>query len=170
MVKIIIKYMKQNNILLTGFKKASENDISTSKILLDQVTNNYDKFLFTNDFNTIEKEAKELLNNKYDYIIMLGQKPKIKDIVIEISAHNKEDYLYTNFPLDYILKPLKDNKINYNLRETIGDYYCNYAYYQVLKQVKEQNMNTKVIFIHIPYLNNFKEINKVIKILNKERK
>lgn len=160
--------MKQNKILLTGFKKAYENDISTSKILLDKVNNNYDKFLFTNDFNIIKEEAKEIVKQDYDYIIMLGQKPKIKDLVIEIECHNEEGSLYTNFPLELILKPLKDNKINYHIRETIGDYYCNYAYYELLKNLEETGINTKVIFIHIPYINNFNNISKVIEILNKK--
>lgn len=160
--------MKQNKILLTGFKKAYENDISTSKILLDKVNNNYDKFLFTNDFNIIKEEAKEIIKQDYDYIIMLGQKPKIKDLVIEIECHNEEGSLYTNFPLELILKPLKDNKINYHIRETIGDYYCNYAYYEILKNLEETGINTKVIFIHIPYINNFNNISKVIEILNKK--
>lgn len=160
--------MKQNKILLTGFKKAYGNDISTSKILLDKVNNNYDKFLFTNDFNIIKEEAKEIVKQDYDYIIMLGQKPKIKDLVIEIECHNEEGSLYTNFPLELILKPLKDNKINYHIRETIGEYYCNYAYYEVLKNLKETRTNTKVIFIHIPYINNFNNISKVIEILNKK--
>lgn len=160
--------MKQNKILLTGFKKAYENDISTSKILLDKVNNNYDKFLFTNDFNIIKEEAKEIIKQDYDYIIMLGQKPKIKDLVIEIECHNERESLYTNFPLELILKPLKDNKINYHIRETIGEYYCNYAYYEVLKNLKETRTNTKVIFIHIPYINNFNNISKVIEILNKK--
>lgn len=161
--------MKQNKILLTGFEKAYESDISTSKILLDRVNNNYDKFLFTNDYNIIEEEAKKVIMKNYDYIVMLGQKQKIKDLIIEIECHNKKESLYTNFPLEFILKPLKNNKINYHIRETIGDYYCNYAYYQVLKNLKEKRLNTKVIFIHIPYIDNFNDINRVIEILNNRK-
>lgn len=39
--------MKQNRILFTGFKKAHENNISSSAILLEKISDEYGKFLLT---------------------------------------------------------------------------------------------------------------------------
>lgn len=53
--------MKQNKVLLTGFKKSSSKD------LLNKISDYYDKFLFSNNYTTIIKEMSGLLDRKkYD--------------------------------------------------------------------------------------------------------
>jgi len=53
--------MRQNRILLTGYKESNVGDISTSKEVLEKINGNFDKFLFSNDFNIINEEVKQLL-------------------------------------------------------------------------------------------------------------
>ena len=151
--------MKQNKILLTGFK-ATRFDKSASKVFLEQI-NNYDKYLFSNNYDNINREIKLLQLEKYDYVFMFGQKPVIKRLTIEIDA-KKDNILNTNFQVEAFIEELINNNISYRLSHNPGNSYCNHAYYKVLEFIKANNLKTKVIFIHIPYIKNFVEMNKCI--------
>lgn len=151
--------MKQNNILLTGFKQ-TRFDKSSSKVFLEQIRP-HDKHLFSNNYDQINKEVKLLQLENYDYVYMFGQKPIIKRLTIEIDA-KKDNTLSTNYPIDYLIKALTSNNISYRLSHNPGNSYCNHAYYKVLEFIKENNLKTKVIFIHIPYIKNFVEVDKCI--------
>lgn len=159
--------MKQNNskILYTGFKKVGKNGTSCSDVLLDKVDKNK-TFLFTNNFDVIEEEIKSILKEDYDKIIMFGQKPLINNLRIEKRAVVENNNLFTNFSLDNLELMFKEYDISYKFSENPGNSYCNYAYFQMLKRINEQNLKTEVVFIHIPYIDRFKEINKVINLLN----
>lgn len=159
--------MKQNKILLTGYKESNAKDISTSKEVIEKINNSFDKFLFTNDFKIIKDEVKQLLEKEYDFVIMLGWKPLIKRISIEIEAKYNDEIFYTNFPLEHILNNLKKNNIDYVISENMGKSFCNYAYYNILKYIKSKKLATKVIFIHIPHLNNFVQMTEFITMFNK---
>ena len=161
--------MKQNKILLTGFKKAFEGDTNSSKDLLDQISSHYDKFLFTNDYSTIIEEIDKLFSTKqYDYVIMFGQKPLIKRLSIELIGKQKTKTVETTFPLKKLTDILEKNHIDYKLSQHPGTSYCNFAYYHVLKHLEE--IKTKVVFIHIPYTKNFKQMKKVIDVINSSDK
>lgn len=160
--------MKQNRILFTGFKKAHENNISSSAILLEKISDEYGKFLFTNDYTTIIDEIDKLfLEEKYDYVIMFGQKPIIKRLAIETKCKKKKEIVETNFPIKKLLNILDENDIAYKISENPGTSYCNFAYYNVLKCLDARGHKTKVIFIHIPYKDNFVEYEKFVKVINK---
>lgn len=153
--------MKQSNVLLTGFK-STRFDESSSKIFLEQITG-YDKYLFTNDFECITKETPFLHLNNYDYILMFGQKPIIKRLSLELDATKNDIIINTNYQLDYLLNALSKCHISYKISHRPGSSYCNYAYYNVLEYIKNNNLKAKVIFIHIPYIKNFVEMDKCIK-------
>lgn len=159
--------MKQNKVLLTGFKKAHKNDVSSSAILLDRLSEKYEKFLFTNDYTTIIWEIDALFEDqKYDYIIMFGQKPLIKGLAIETMCKQKKDYLKTNFPLEKLLTILDKNKITYRISQNPGTSYCNFAYYNVLKCLEVRKIDTKVIFIPVPFRENFEEFDALVALFN----
>lgn len=160
--------MKPSKVLLTGFK-AKGKDFSTSKILLERINDTYDKYLFSNDLTLIKEEMPLLFNKNYDYIIMFGWKPVVKDMHVEIESHSKLDTLFTNFPLNKLLTVLKANNVRYKISENPGNSYCNFAYYNVLNHIYKNKLSTKVIFIHIPHLSNFKDMDKIINILNQNR-
>ncbi len=49
--------MKQNKILLTGYKESNVKDISTSKEVIEKINNSFDKFIsMFNEFKNINKE------------------------------------------------------------------------------------------------------------------
>ncbi len=140
--------MRQNRVLLTGFKKAHKNDKSCSTTLIDKVSNQYSKFLFTNDYTTIIQEIDALFETKkQDYVIMFGQKPLIKSLAIEVMCKQKKNFLKTNFPLEKLLAILDKNKITYRISQNPGTSYCNFAYYNVLKCLEVREIDTKVILL-----------------------
>lgn len=151
------------NILLTGYK-AQKSIVLT---LLDKIKSPVEKFLFTNNFNKIEQEVKKCLQNKnQDYIIMFGRKPRIKQIAIEMESRIENEIFKTNFPLEAFALFLKENKLNFRLSRSPGNSYCNYAYFHMLKYIYENNLSTKVIFIHIPFAKNFCELDKFAQTLD----
>lgn len=165
---MVVIGMKPNRILFIGFKKAYKNDVSSSAILLDKISDEYEKFLFTNDYTTIIDEIDKLfLKEKYDYVIMFGQKPIIKRLAIETKCKKKKEIVETNFPLKSLLNVLDENDVAYKISENPGTSYCNFAYYNVLKCLEAREHQTKVIFIHVPYKDNFVEFEKFIKVINK---
>ncbi len=145
-------------ILLTGYKART----SVVQTLLAKITGEYDMFLFTNRFVTIQKEVGKLFQkNKYDYVILFGRKPRIKRIFVELEANGNYEKFSTNFPLEELFSIFNEKKIGYKTSVHPGNSYCNCAYYHVLKYVYDNHCNTKVVFIHIPFAGNFKEINEV---------
>ncbi len=149
-------------ILLTGFKSI-KNGLNSSETLINSILGNYDKFLFTNDYSTIIYEIDELLkDNKYDYIIMFGQKPLIKNLRIELICKKEKEILKTNFNIEKIEIYLKKNNIDYKLSENPGTSYCNFVYYNMLKYIKTRGFRGKAIFVHIPFLNNFREYDRFV--------
>lgn len=153
--------MKQSNVLYTGFKKASLNDVNSSLNLLKMLPLRK-HFLFTNDFDVISEEVTKILGENWDTIIMFGQKPLVKKLVIEKQAIIDGNIYETNYNLQQLQNSLRANNIDYKLSCKAGNSYCNYAYYQMLKQIDEKKLDTRVIFIHIPYLHNFKEMDEVV--------
>lgn len=162
--------MNQYKVLLTGYKSSKVGNISTSLEVLEKINGDFEKFLFTNDFNIIDKEIDEIFKNNYEFIIMLGWKPLIKKILVEIEAKYNQEVLYTNFSLEYILNNLKKNNIDYAISENVGNSFCNYAYYKVLKYIKKKKLDTQAIFIHIPNLNNFVQMQQFVRMFNKFKK
>lgn len=159
--------MKPNRILFTGFQKPYKNGENSSDLLLDKISDEYDKFLFTNDYTTIIYEIDALFEKeKYDYVIMFGQKPLIKRLSIEVKCKKKKEILETNFPFQKLLTILDENSISYKISENPGVSYCNFAYYNALKCLEVRGYKTKVIFIHVPFIENFVELEKFVKIIN----
>ena len=141
-----------NNILCTGFK----GNINSSKVLLDKLSKNInlDCLYFDNDFEKSEKQLKDKIKgNKYDFIFSFGQKPVIKKIYIEKTGINGLEKLETNY--NYIgLKIYLEKYFRIKISENAGKYLCNNIYYKGLKYIFDNKLKTKMIFIHIPYLDN----------------
>lgn len=143
-------------ILLTGYKART----SVVQTLLAKITGTCDMFLFTNSFATIQKEVVKLFQkNHYDYVILFGRKPRIKSPFVELEANKNHETFSINFPLDELFSIFNEKNILYKTSVHPGNSYCNCAYYHVLKYIYENYCNTKVVFIHIPFAKNFKEMN-----------
>ena len=150
-------------ILIAGF----EGKNNSSKLALDKL-----KFLIENkqkvfNFNYQEIDLLYLKNNKqksaeqiverlntthYEKIILLGQKPKIKNkISIELQAKLNEITLATNCNMAELTAILKENKINYYFSKNCGTSYCNYIYFFTLDYLFNNKISTPAVFIHLPF-------------------
>lgn len=154
----------QNKILFTGFKKVNERDLNSTAFLLGNLPKE-DYFLFTNDFDCIKREVEELFKEKWDKIVMFGQKPVVKSLRVERCARLGDEVMQTNCDLVEIKNILSGNDIAFKWSDNPGNSYCNYAYFQVLKMIERNELKTEVIFIHIPYLDNFVQMDKLRQLL-----
>lgn len=153
-------------VLYTGFKSENAFEKESPEKLIEQIKKK-DTFLFSNDYTLIIHEIDKIMEEeKYDYILMFGQKPLIKKLSIEMICKQKKEYIPTNFPVAFLTPVLEKNNISYKLSQNPGTSYCNFAYYNMLKCVQVRALDTKIIFIHIPYLNHFEQIKEVINLLN----
>ena len=103
----------------------------------------------------------ELLSNEPDYLFLVGEAGSYKEITIEKIAHNisngkdnedvnRENSMIINGGPNELITIFDLSKLNYRISDDAGKYLCNYTYYLALSKSK----NTKVLFIHLPYLEN----------------
>ena len=140
-------------ILFTAFNGKN----NSSKILLDMI-NTKNKLYLKNSFTTsVNQLKKELKNNNYDLIISFGQAPLEKD-TIKIETIGRDIIEYKT-KYDYIsLKKKHDNCFKTIISDDAGNYLCNNIYFNGLKYIEDNKLNTKMIFIHIPKINNISSI------------
>ena len=150
---------EHSNILITSFKGKN----NSSSILLKEIRTYkcIDKMELTNSFITSEKEMKKYLNNNYRYVISFGQKPSTDEVFIELVANKNSDSLRTNFPYKKLEAILNTNKINFSISNNAGTYLCNNIYYEGLNYIKQNNLDTKMIFLHIPSINDSFDFNQL---------
>lgn len=143
------------NVLYTAFNGKN----NSSKILLDYVkVNNYNKLYLRNSFITSVKQLNnKIKDNNYDLIISFGQAPLDRDTLKIETIGKNNDYYETNYDYNYLKSKLED-KYNVIISNYAGNYLCNNIYYNGLKYIKENNLKTKMIFIHIPKINDISSI------------
>ena len=148
-------------ILYTAFNGKN----NSSKLLLDLINNNNKLYLKNSFITSVDELINKIKSNEYDLIISFGKAPLPKD-TIKIETKAKNEYiLETNY--DYIkLKNSLDKKYKVIISDNAGNYLCNNLYYYGLKYIKENNLKTKMIFIHIPsinYISNITNLSKMFK-------
>ena len=156
---------EHSNILITSFKGKN----NSSKLLLDKIKTykSVDKLELTNSFKTSEKELTKKLKNNYKYVISLGQKPLVNKVYIERKAKKDNIVLDTNFSIKEMEKLFKENNINFLVSKNAGNYLCNNIYYEGLKYIKENDLKTKMIFIHVPSANQNYDLDKLAQVISR---
>lgn len=136
------------NILYTAFN----GKLNTSKILLDNLSG--DKLCLKNSFtSSITELYDKIKDNCYDLIICFGQASLDKN-TIRIELIGKGSNIYkTNYDYHPLQKKL-EKYFNVVISRDAGHYLCNNLYYHGLKYIKDNNLKSKIIFIHIPKINN----------------
>lgn len=87
-------------VLICGFNGKN----NTAKLVLEKINLNNKIYLKNSFITSVEQLYKELLTNKYDYIFLLGQKPKIESLYIE-SVGKQQNYKFiTKYDVDAIRK------------------------------------------------------------------
>ena len=142
-------------ILYTAFNGQD----NSSKILLDKIiADNTDKLYLRNSFETSVKQLISKLK-KYELIISFGQAPLDKDTIkIEVIGRKEKDLYKTDFNCLKIKEDIEKRGFKVYITEDAGNFLCNNLYYHGLKYIKENNVNCKMIFIHIPKIENISNI------------
>ena len=148
-------------ILYTAFNGQD----NSSKILLDKITTeSKDKLYLRNSFDTSVKQLINKLKN-YELIISFGQAPLDKDLIkIEVIGKKDKDLYKTDFNYSKIKEDIENKGFKVDISEDAGNFLCNNLYFNGLKYIKENNVNTKMIFIHIPKIENISNIELLAKI------
>lgn len=155
-------------ILLTAF----DGTDNSSKIVVNKIRTDCtcDKLVFPNNHRLSVKQLEEhLAEVQYDYILSFGQKPAIKDkIYIETVGKEREKqyrtnfHYHTNFNYDLLYEFMNEKGYQVKLSNNAGTSYCNNIYYHGLHYLYHNNLSTEMIFIHIPFLKNLKDINYLV--------
>lgn len=136
------------NILLTGFCGTS------SELFIKKA--DYKSLILPND-KIIDSNIllKEISLQEYDFIFSFGQKPGIKDkIYIETTARNADSCINTNFGYDKLKDILESHNIAVRISNNAGTSFCNALYWSGLNYIYNQCMDTRMIFLHIPFNKN----------------
>lgn len=143
-------------ILIAGF----EGEDNSAKILLDNIKNNWneDILYLKNDFEISSNQIEEKLLNKYDIVLIFGQKPNTKEVYLEEDAIINGIKLVTDYHYDMLKEKLEDNNYKVLSSYDAGKYLCNNVFFRALNFKQKNNLKSKIGFIHIPDINNIKNI------------
>lgn len=146
-------------ILYTAFNGKS----NSSKILLDNIIVEEDNKLYLkNSFKTsVEQLSNKLKKDRYDLIISFGQAPIDKETIKIETRGNGIDYFETDYDYNNLKKLFEKNGFNVVISKDAGNYLCNSIYYNGLKYIRENNLKCKMIFVHIPQIDNINDIKKI---------
>ncbi len=140
------------NILLTAFRNSSAE-------LLLKHAKNYKTIILPNDkIKDSEKLIDVISGEKFDYIFGFGQRPNIKNKVhIETTARDRNCYIDTDFDREKLNHLFAQKGMVSKISHNAGTSYCNQLYLNGLKYISAKHLDTKMVFIHIPYEKNIKK-------------
>ena len=132
-------------VLFTAF----DGENNSSKLLLDRINYKH-KLCLRNDFaRSARRLERELESNDFDLVISFGQAPLPKDTIkIETVGRGEQNYK-TNYDYSLLANALSSD-FNVKISEDAGKYLCNHLYYCGLKYINDNNLKTRMVFIHIP--------------------
>ena len=137
-------------VLLAGFKGKD----NASKLILDSCPPELEKLYLENDFSICASQIETAVDS-YDFIMILGQKPVIKSIYIEVEGKSPHDSIKTAFDCTGLADWLTAAGYKVRISTDAGNYLCNHVYYHGLKAA---NTGTQLVFLHVPYLKNIDNV------------
>lgn len=115
-----------------------------------------------NSFKTsVEQLSNKLKKDRYDLIISFGQAPMDKETIKIETRGNGIDYFETDYDYNNLKKLFEKNGFNVVISKDAENYLCNNIYYNGLKYIRENNLKCKMIFVHIPQIDNINDIKKI---------
>ena len=142
-------YSEKKSILLTAFN-------GTSSEMLLKGFNDFSLVILPNDkVRDSEILIKTLSGTHFDYVLSFGQRSNIKDKVhIETTASDGELRLDTVFDCERLRLLFEQNGIQVKLSHNAGTSFCNKLYWNGLKYIEEHELETRMVFIHVPFEKN----------------
>lgn len=144
--------IEKKNILLTVFE-------GTSSELLLKGFNDVPILVLHNDMVKDSELLIEMLSKAhFNYVLSFGQRPNIKDKVhIETTARDGELRLDNVFDCERLRLLFEQNGIPAKLSHNAGTSFCNRLYWNGLKYIKDNDLETKMVFVHVPFRKNISE-------------
>lgn len=139
----------KKKILLTAFH-------GTAAEALTHNIEDYEILILPNDKIRDSRMLIEMISKgHFDYVISLGQKPNIKDRVhLETMARKGESQISTTFDYEQLRQLFEQNGMAVKLSQNAGTSFCNELYWNGLQYISEQQLETQMLFVHIPFLKN----------------
>ena len=139
------------DILLTGFQ-------GTSSELLVKGAKHKSIILPSNKIVDSQLLIEEISLRKYDYIFSFGQKPNIKDkLYVETTARSMAERLNTNMEYAKLKSAFEANNLTVQISDNAGTSFCNALYWNGLNYIYNKGMDTKMLFLHIPFYKNISD-------------
>lgn len=142
----------QGDILLTGFEGTS------AELLVKKAV--YKSLILPND-KVLDAQIlfAEIGRRSYRYVFSFGQKPVIRDkVYLETVARNGDGMIRTDFACGKLQDALKAEDLEVRISDNAGTSFCNALYWNALACIRDQGMETKMIFVHIPFCKNMPEM------------
>lgn len=154
--------MEKRKILMTAFRGTS------AQSLVERVTGCKTLFLPNDKVKDSELLIQAISDERFDEVICFGQRPLIRDQVhLETTARDQTRSIDTNFDCEKLKRLLEANGVAVKISHNAGTSFCNRLYLNGLKYIRQNNLNTKMVFIHIPFAENITDFNRFCeKILN----
>ncbi len=144
---------KYKRILLTAFRGTS------SEMLLKEIEDEKVLILPNDKAKDSELFIKTLFKANFDYVLSFGQRPNIKDKVhIETTARNGDLCLDTAFDCERLRMLFEQNGIPAKISHNAGTSFCNKLYWNGLTYIAEHKLETKMVFVHVPFVKNISDI------------
>lgn len=100
-----------------------------------------------------------LQQEQFDYVISFGQRPNIKDKVhIETRARKDGNALITVFEYERLKCCLEQNGLLVKISDNAGTSYCNELYWNGMRYILEKKLDTRMVFLHVPFEKNISKI------------
>lgn len=150
--------MVGKKILLTAFRGTSAEVLVADRNVQEQ----YEILFLPNDkIMDSELLIEALQQDKFDYVISLGQRPNIKDkVYIETRARKDGLSIDTTFDCENLRRSLEKNGLPAKLSHNAGTSFCNALYWNGLQYIVEKNLDVKMVFVHVPFEKNIAEMEK----------
>lgn len=141
---------------------AFEGETNSSKLLLDEINSNNKLYLKNSFTDSVGQLENELHRNRYDLVVAFGQAVLRKNTLkIEVVGKgNGAEAFSTKYDYAVLADKLRDSYDIFISRDA-GRYLCNNVYFSGLKYIDTYNLNTKMIFIHIPKRSNVSDFTKL---------
>ena len=181
------------NLIITSFEQFSKYKFNPTISVADRVTNYFNNKSNINvvnkilqcKYSTIKSEVYDLYSYDPDVIISLGLGASRKCLNLEYVAQNVYSSVSADndgiiLDGDHIIPNANDlhstldlNKLNLisgksvksEISENAGKFMCNANFYWNQHKISTEKLNTKYLFIHIPFTDKYKDIEPLI---NKE--
>lgn len=176
-------------ILITAFEPFDNNDINYSYEVLKRIAqfDGLEKItLCVEYYNSFKNLQKKIIDYNPNIIILTGEARSYKSVGFEVIGVNDisnkpdnanfiptsryiieggADGIFSTLNFELFKKAFEEVGASYHRSLSAGSYVCNALLYQTLNYIKENNLNIKCGFIHIPKLKD--DMDKVVGGINK---